>query len=1304
LSGLLLQAEGIVLQGSNIKAEVKNMAFSDRSGFKVKSFKGGVDLKENALDLNQLLLITGNSRFQIDARASFPSLSTISKNPDKTRFTADINKTSIGWRDVLYFNPALKDSLPLALGANERINIDGAVKGTVADMNIHHLNVNAFNKTILQAKGTVKGLPHTKTLLLNIDLDKLYTTRADLQKILPDTLIPENISIPEWINLKGNYNGSLTKSSFATMLTSSIGQIDAKGNVNLDSISAERGYKADLTVNELDLGELLEKQDTIGKITLTASVDAKGLRPEEMNGTFSALMKSFEYKKYHYQNFKLDGTIHNGVYKGDASLRDKNLEFALAGDIDYSEEVPKYNITLDLKNIDFKALNLSNRELKARGVLMTNLATPDFKVLNGNIGLRKVAIFNGEKLYAVDSLLFASIDETGRSEVTIDSDLLSGKFEGSFNITRMPDAIREYFGTYYSLHDSALVAKKDAPRQYFNFNLKLKKTELLTEILVPQLTEFVPGEIKGQFDSEAKNLDMRIDIQKIQYATIGVKSFSVRTNSDSRQLNYNIVADQILIDSLKVDGFEFNGSVANDSINTNIVILDSADRQKYLIGALFTSLQTGNQIHLLPNQVKLNYVDWTVSKDNYIRIGGPKILANNILLTNGNEKIIIDSKDDADKTLFVGFRELNLEYLLSMVNREKPVSGLLHGDIFIVPDTANMTFTADLGIRDFTISEIPWGDIHFAVDRKTKERFDIGFGIQSKENNVVANGFYITGEKPSIDLTATITRLNLTTLEPVTMGQMKDMKGLMTGQVKIQGKTQSPKVRGFFKFNNVSFFSTYVQSDFTIDNEQINLTSQGISFNEFTILDHDKNKGTIDGLIETTDYRKFGFNLNVETNKFRLLNTSEKDNELYYGKIDIDATVKVRGTLTEPVVDMQVGLADDSHLTYVVPQAEAGVMEQQGIVRFVDKTFKDDKFVKSVSKEDTVKSKYIGLDLTARIELTDKEKFTVIIDPTTGDQLTVKGNTTLTLEMDPTGDLNLSGRYEISEGTYNLSFYKFLKREFKIDPGSTMTWSGDPLNAAMEMSAIYEVETAPIDLLSAQLTGSDQQELNRYKQRLPFQVYLNIKGQLLKPEISFKLDMPMEERNYAGGNVYSRIQDINTRESDLNKQVFALLILKRFISDNPFENQGASGFEGTARTSVSKMLTEQLNRLSQNIRGVELSFDVKSYEDYSSGQAQGQTQLQLGLSKNLFNDRLVVKVAGNVGVEGQTNTEVTDYIGDLALEYKLTDDGRFRITGFRNSNYDMIDGELTETGTGLIYIKDYNLLSELFKANAKNKR
>jgi translocation and assembly module TamB len=1305
LTSLNMKAENFLLNGSDLKVDLTNLSFREKSGFTIGNMTAGIDVTDKKLMLKNLVVATGNSRLQLNARATFPSLKTIATTYSQAKFTLDVNRTSLSLRDVLYFKPSLADSLPLAISRNSKIYIDAAVNGSVPNINIAHVTVDAFKDTHVKASGKVQGLPDAARMIMDLAIDKFHTTKTDLDFILPDSLVPESIALPEWLDLTANYKGTLKKSAFKTLLITSIGNVTANGTMDLDSTSVTRGYKADLAIEDFDLGYLLTKPDTLGKLNLQATADVTGLSREEMSGKVHAVVSDFEYMKYRYQDFNLDATIRDGFYDGLATLHDPNLEFDLNGDLDYSKEVPKYHLTLDMKNANFKALNLSERPLKAKGILLTDIATDDFRKLNGTLGLRKVAIYNGDALYAVDSLLFASIDQEGKSELKLDSDLMSGYFEGSFNIFSISDVLKEYISTYYSLKDSAEVAKKDPGRQYFNFSLKLKKTELLTEILLPQLEKFVPGEIKGEFDSEAKKLDMHINFDEVQYSKIGVKSFLLSTNSDRQKLNYNVIIDEIMVDSMRIDGLELNGTVADNKIVTDLIILDSLDKQKYVLGGIFSSLQKGFQFAFLPDKVRLNYVDWKVPADNYIRFGGAKVIAKDIELVNGRERIIIDSRDDAASTLFVGFRELNLEYLVSMASKEKAVSGLLHGDIFIVPDTANMTFTANLGITDFNVSEIPWGDITLRVGRESANRFDVDFAVVSDRNNLKATGYYVTGDRPDMGVKAYIRKFDLKTVEPLTGGQLKEMKGLLTGELAIKGSPRKPKVSGELNFDDVAFFSTYLNTPFSLDNESIVINDRGIVFDNFDLLDNRKNKATIDGAIETKDFSAFRFNIDLVTNNFRLLNTSAKDNELFYGKVDMNATIKVRGSMQEPSVTMEVGLGDNSHLTYVVPQAEAGIMEQEGIVRFVDNTFKNDPFMKKIDQADTLRSKFLGLNLSARIELTDKEKFTVIIDPTTGDQLTVRGNTTLTLSMNPSGDMDLSGRYEITEGTYNLSFYKFVKREFKIDKGSTMTWTGDPLNARMEMSAIYNVETAPIDLLSGQLTGADQTEVNRFKQRLPFLVYLNIKGELLKPEIDFRLDMPVADRNYGGGIVYSRLQDINTRESDLNKQVFALLLLKRFISDNPLENQGASSMEGTARTSVSKLLTEQLNRLSQNVRGVELSFDVKSYEDYSSGKAQGSTQLQLGLSKNLFNDRLVVKVAGNVGIEGEdASSDVTDYIGDLALEYKLTEDGRFRITGFRNSNYDMIDGELTETGAGLIYVKDYDLLSELFKANAKDKK
>jgi translocation and assembly module TamB len=644
---------------------------------------------------------------------------------------------------------------------------------------------------------------------------------------------------------------------------------------------------------------------------------------------------------------------------------------------------------------------------------------------------------------------------------------------------------------------------------------------------------------------------------------------------------------------------------------------------------------------------------------------------------------------------------VDLRNLTSIVEGTTPVGGIIDGELNL-GSAQHASFDTDLRVNELTILEQRWGNLELLVGKKEGGPLNFDLGLKGDNIAMETHGRLVSETESVIDVEGEIQRLNLAIIEPLTFGQLKNLKGNLTSDFSVHGSTKDPDVNGMLTFTNAEFLATYVNTEFTIKDESIRLKGSSVTFDDFTILDRKKNAAVIDGSITTRDHGGMGLNLTVDAKNFQVLNTDEKDNELFYGKVRINTRATIRGTSILPKVVMNVSMVEGSEVTYVVPQSEKGVLDQKGIVVFIDKDAKNDPFMASINPNDTVKSTFSGMDLTANIELTETESFNIVIDPLTGDKLFVKGNSTLTLHMDPTGEIELTGRYEIVEGTYDLSFYKLVKRNFSITKGSTIVWSGDPLNADMNISALYEVETSPIELVANQV---DEAELETYKQQVPFQVFLNIKGELLSPEISFRLDMPEDERNAFGGNVYAKLQDINTRESDLNKQVFALLLLKRFISDNPFENQAGGGIASSARTSVSKILSEQLNRLSSNVKGVELSFDVKSYENYSSGKAEGNTDLELGISKTLLNDRLVVKVAGNVNLEGdrQKQSSVTDYLGDLALEYKLTEDGRFRITGFRNSNYDMIDGDLIETGAGVIYIKDYDTLKELFKSNAKNK-
>lgn len=1306
ITKLRLEAKSIAYSPDGMSATLEDFSFRERSGLGLTGMKGRITLGETEARLEDFVASINRSELRADLQAQYPSLQRIASNYQDATIEASVS-SDIGTADLLFFQPSLRDSLPIKLDKNPRVQFKTQLSGTLADVQLRMLEINAFDKTHLQAFGTIKGAPDMESLRMDIILNKLFTTRTDLETNLSENIIPDSLIIPDWINIRGRYLGSMKVATTDVHLTSDMGGVDLNGHINIDSLSDNPGVDASLTTTDLNIGRFLNKPDSVLRsLSMMATVNLSGLSLQTMKGDFKTVVSNFFYNNYTYSDLTIDGTLDAGKLKARTAMVDDNLEFVADIDYQFDQEVPRYGLLFDLTNANFQALNLAKDPIRARGSLQLDLRTSDFQKINGNAGLRKVAIFNGDELYAIDSLLFASIDQEGRSEISITSDLFTADFRGSFNVFQLPMAMQRFINNYYHMDDTLEVV--DTGPQHFAFNIELRNTELLTELLVPELKEFVPGKISGIFDSERDVLNIDIALDRILYGNIGIDSLSIRTRSDSSALDFQLVIDELMFDSLRIDGIELSAVLADDEMKTKMFVFDSLNQHKYVLAGVFKSIDEGIDLIISPDETKLNYLNWTVPPDNYIRFNPTKLIAHNVTLSHNREKILLASAPEPETPIRIGFRELRLDHFGGITAEANLVSGILNGDIDVYTENnEGKAFTADVAINDLAVRGGAWGDMRLQVTQSASNRFDVDFGLNGPGNDIAIQGFYQAGDLVTLNLAADVRRFALPTLQPLIDDQVSGLDGIFSGNLQITGSPQKPDLRGELRFSDVSFLSKMLNTRFALNDERIQFVSDGVAFNKFRIVDERSNEATIDGKILTRNYRDFRFNLNLNVSDFRLLNTREGDNEMFYGRVDLDARARITGDLTTPVISVDIGLSDGSALTYIVPQTEAAALQSEGIVKFVDRTFENDPFMKRIENEvgDTLKSVFTGIDLTARLALSGEETFSVVIDPVTGDQLTIRGNANLTLKIDPTGDMNLTGRYEINEGTYNFTFYKFVKREFEIEKGSSIVWMGDPLNAEMDIRAIFNIETAPIDLLSNQLTGADQNQLNTYRQRLPFLVYLGMSGELMKPEIGFEIDMPPDQRGAFNGLVYARLQDINTRESDLNKQVFALLILRRFISDDPFTSQVGGGLESTARRSVSKVLSDQLNRLSQNIKGIELSFDIKSYEDYSGGAAEGQTELELGVSKSLLNDRLVVKLSGNVDIEGRnSNRQATDYIGDLALEYKLTPDGRIRITGFRNSNYDMIDGELIETGAGLIYIKDYNALSELFKANAAKKK
>jgi hypothetical protein len=416
--------------------------------------------------------------------------------------------------------------------------------------------------------------------------------------------------------------------------------------------------------------------------------------------------------------------------------------------------------------------------------------------------------------------------------------------------------------------------------------------------------------------------------------------------------------------------------------------------------------------------------------------------------------------------------------------------------------------------------------------------------------------------------------------------------------------------------------------------------------------------------------------------------------------------------MKSPTLEGNLRVNKETDLSVVLPGSDPEVVSREGVVRFVDMSNPTDSvFVNAPNPFDSIVNKLdvSGLDLAATIETDTSAQFNLIVNDLTGDVLSMRGRADLAAGIDRSGKISLTGNFELSSGSYDLSF-EFIRRKFDIQRGSMVTWTGDPTQAIVNVTAIYVANSSPINLVAPQLDAATT-EVNRFKQRLPFNVMLYLNGQILEPTISFDIQLPT---GYAAAwkEVDEKLVQVRRDQAELTKQVFALLILGRFVQDNPFQDAGAGvTIASLARQSVSQLLTSQLNAWASSLLpGFGLNFGVVSMEDYTTGELRNRTDLTVSITRNMFNDRVRVTIGSNFELEGPANSNpnvpgssASGFASDIAIDYLISKDGRYILRAYRRNAYEvLVEGQAVETGLRFIMSMDYDKFNELFHRRKKD--
>ncbi|PSL35519.1 translocation/assembly module TamB domain-containing protein [Chitinophaga ginsengisoli] len=1300
----------ILYKPDTISAVLKKLEAREKSGFAVKEARFNVLFTPQSLALQNMLVQTNKSLLRRQIAVTVPSWSTLSENMDLLQLRADIDSSHISLGEWMPFVPDSRRNPSMKPLWNKEIDVTAVVKGSLGKLIIETLRIadNVGNR--IHTSGEIEHTMDMNRFYANLPSVYIQSGNKQLRSWLPAGTLPDTPRLPEQLLITGKVLGGMQDMKTQLQLTSSSANAQLSAHlVNImDSIRAR--YDVTLASFKVHPG-ILMYDTTMGWISGKMSASGQGYTFPGMVAHAAITLDAATYNRYTYHDIALTANIDKRQLQAQGQSNDTSI--TLAFDLNAllnDTSVQSLQASLQMDKADLYTTHWYSEPMILKGNLTADFSSLDPRRLVGTAFLHDWQIATKGQVFPLDTIaLTAKYEDQQYLALTGPFGFINAN--GNIDYTKIGGAFGQLINKPLQPYDSAQLVNLPAGQILF-WNASLTWPRSLRN-MAPSLRMEYPLLIDGRLNSDSSLLVLNANLPKLSYDSMRVDSVKLAAQIHDTSLHATVDLAQLYHKVVPLNHTQLKINAVGDKLEWDLLLDDIRRKPKYKAGGYVTFLPANAMDLSLKTDLLLNKQQWKVDDNNRIHIinGGPDTAQ--LTLSYQNQSIQVQTLRDSSQgtlpPLKTTIKDFKLSTITGLLSSDTLLAnGLLNAEALVSNLDNSPLIKSSLKIDSLTFRGTAVGTLEANVETPQANQYKLTANLTGNQNDVKVDGTYDT----TINAKVNINNINMASLEAFTFGNVTRMHGSADGQFTITGTTDKPKVLGTLHFNDAGGTITYVGANLRLPDETITMDEKGVAFNQFVVADSLDNELVVNGRINTPDFSKYNFNLDINSDNFMILGEQQDPKQLYYGPAFIDTRIRVRGNLDLPRVDASVKLRDKSKITVTLPSEEPGIANREGVIVFVDKSNPvDSSLFKAVDSTKFENPRLKGINFSGNAEITPESIIKIIIDPVNGDFVEAQGTANINATLDASSKMTLTGRYEISEGKYEMSLNQVIKRSFSIEKGSSITFSGEAMDADLDITARYTVNATAADLVQDQLTNLSETDRNRYKQKLPFYVYLHIKGQMMKPDISFELDMPEAEQNAFSGSVYNRLKQINQIPSELNKQVMGLLVLNSFIPEDPLAGEGGGsgdfGVRNMARQSVSKILSQQLNNLAGNlIKGIDLNFDVESKEDYSTGSAQETTNLKVGASKKLFNERLSVSVGSNVMLQGENQANPSSLVGDISVEYKLTKDGRYRVRVYqRNDNSTVIEGQVVETGVAFALIMDYDEFREiLHSAKSREKK
>ncbi|MEO5997335.1 MAG: hypothetical protein ABIN89_11365, partial [Chitinophagaceae bacterium] len=1037
---LTVHVDNLLYSKDSISGSIKKAELKEQSGFQLNRWESDFLYANSEAYLKNLVLQTPGTELKRSVVLHYPSIEALKKNIGALQMEVDLNNSKIQVKDILTFVPTLK-SQPAFANPNSNLLLNGKLTGSVAHLKVDDLRLQAFQDTRVQLHGTIIGLPEIKNIGANLVINEFKTSRRDIVLLAPKGALPRSITIPEGIRITGKITGGMNNLNPDLVINTTSGDVTVKGSVKEPSNAKTSQYNMVIETRDLNLGTILQNPENLGKLTARFVAKGKGFDPKTANASINGVIQSATLKKYNYRNLQLTAGIANQNLQAKASIHDPNIDFSFDASCNLSGRFPAINLTANIDSIKTLPLHLTTDSIIYRGQITANFPVTDPDHLQGELLVLKSLLLKNQQRIELDTLQISAGSSDSGQFLRMTADAINLQLQGKYRLTQLGTVFQQAIQPYFAIMSDSVKAVKIDPYN-FSFAGNIINKPLLTSFL-PDLTRLETVNFNGRF-SDANGLQMNLTAPYVIYADNKIDNLQLHAITKENAIVITTNVKQVTSGkSIALYNTSLNASVANNQVDFALNIQDNKARDKYRVGALFKQPKPGDYIFSLkPQELLLNYDAWSVPGDNQISILEKDINARNFVVSRNSEQISINSlSQETNAPMEVKFANFKVATLANFVVSDSiPVDGTLNGNVVLNDLTTQPTFTSDLTVSDVSVKKDTIGNINMKVNNTVANSFAADVKIDGHGNDVQLTGNYYVrpNDSSSFDMNLDIRQILLKTIEGVTLGAIRNSSGMITGKFAVNGTPKIPSVNGNLDFKKAAFNLSMLNSYFRIDNESIKVTDEGVKFDTFTIADSSNNTAVLDGMLYYnpgyTDYR---FDLSLRAKNFRALNTTKKENKVYYGQLFFNSNLKIKGTQIKPVVDGLLTINEQTKLTVVLPQKEPGVEARDGIVEFVDMDAVPNDSLFMAKYDSINKTDVMGLDIAININVDKNAEFNLVVDEGNGDFLQVKGEAALSGGIDPSGKITLAGSYQIEEGAYELSF-NFLHRRFDIQKGSTI--------------------------------------------------------------------------------------------------------------------------------------------------------------------------------------------------------------------------------------------------------------------------